>query len=270
MVLNLNLNTYVQGAIEVSVLLGIVLLLRKPIARYFGSQATYALWFLPVAGFMLPRIPIKTHDMVMPTQIVTAYTSITENEIVRPFVYKADVSLPLLIYAFLAWVVIGVLWLVFHLLTYRYHYKNNQLNSLPIDPKLAVLAANVARDIGLKRMPAVRICVQGGTPSVMGLFKPMIVLPQSFSASYNSVEQRLVLAHEMMHIKRRDLWAGFGALLFRAVNWPNPLAHIAIYFFRTDQEAACDSSVVSVMSGKNIRSEYMKTVMKTANPCTGV
>ena len=271
MIINLNINAFIEGAIEVSVLLGLVLLLRKPVAKLFGSNAAYTLWLLPALGLLLPRIDIGQGTMNLPVEIVTSYTNIADKAVIMPLaVSVADAPLRMPFYLFYGWIIIGLLWLGFQLFSYRHYYQQSKLCSRDSEGELRELAKGVASEIGLRKVPKMRICVNGGEPSVMGLLRPMIVLPQDFVDGYSRAEQRLVLAHEMMHIKRRDLWAGFGALLFRAFNWPNPLVHIAAHYFRADQEAACDSSVLKIMNGTQTRTDYMKTVVKTAKPCTGV
>ena len=46
-------------------------------------------------------------------------------------------------------------------------------------------------------------------------------------------ERRDALVHELMHLKRRDLWAFQAARIVAATQWFNPLAHIALKAFRT-------------------------------------
>ena len=209
--------------------------------------------------------------MNLPAEIVTSYTSLADKAVIMPLVVSvADAPLRMPFYLFYGWIIIGLLWLGFQLVSYRHYYQQSKLRSRDGEGELRALADGVASEIGLGKVPKIRVCANGGEPSVMGMLRPMMVLPQDFLHGYSKAEQRLVLAHEMMHIKRRDLWAGFGALLFRTFNWPNPLVHIAAHFFRADQESACDSSVLKIMDGAQTRTDYMRTVVKTAKPCTGV
>ena len=82
-------------------------------------------------------------------------------------------------------------------------------------------------------------------PAVIGVLKPAIFLPRKFETDFTPDEQRFALAHEIAHIARGDLAASFAALLLRAIQWPNPLVHLALKAFKTDQEAACDAYVLS-------------------------
>lgn len=110
---------------------------------------------------------------------------------------------------------------------------------------LAELAASVAAETGLKRIPHVVTSLIASGPFVTGLVRPTIVLPAWFEADYSETEARAALAHELMHVKRGDLWALQAAEMFTAVMWLNPLVYPARRAFRTDQEAACDADVLA-------------------------
>ena len=47
----------ISTLITTTLLCGVVLLLRRPVARYFGPQAAYALWALPALRMILPPLP---------------------------------------------------------------------------------------------------------------------------------------------------------------------------------------------------------------------
>src|SRR4051812_31679211 len=47
----------VGTAVAVSILIVLVLGLRRPVARLFGAQAAYALWAAPLIRALMPRLP---------------------------------------------------------------------------------------------------------------------------------------------------------------------------------------------------------------------
>jgi len=75
--------------------------------------------------------------------------------------------------------------------------------------------------------------------------------------------------HEFAHIKRCDLWVALATLIFRAINWPNPLVHYAAHKLRGDQEAACDAFVVQVTGGNSAHS-YAETLVKAVRQQTKI
>ncbi len=62
-----------------------------------------------------------------------------------------------------------------------------------------------------------------GCPALLGVRRPRVVLPNDFERRYTVQEQALVLAHENVHLERRDtLWNAL-VVLIRCVFWFNPL-----------------------------------------------
>jgi multidrug efflux pump subunit AcrA (membrane-fusion protein) len=57
---------------------------------------------------------------------------------------------------------------------------------------------------------------------------------------------RMMLAHELAHLKRRDLWWNWLPAVAQALLWFHPLAWLASREFRLAQESACDALAMSV------------------------
>jgi bla regulator protein BlaR1 len=100
-----------------------------------------------------------------------------------------------------------------------------------------------------------------GCPALIGILRPKIVLPGDFESRYTVQEQSLILAHENIHLRRRDsLWNALTALL-RCVFWFNPLIHVAASRMRVDQELACDAAVIERHPAS--RRAYAGAMLKT-------
>ena len=96
-----------------------------------------------------------------------------------------------------------------------------------------------------------------------GVLNPVIILPQRFETEFETEQRSFALTHELAHLKRKDHWVALTALVFRTVNWPNPLVHFAAHRLRADQEAACDAYVVRLTGGDAVHS-YAETLVKAA------
>lgn len=77
-----------------------------------------------------------------------------------------------------------------------------------------------------------------------GAWRPVILLPRG-AASWPLDRVRLVLAHELAHVERRDWLVQLGAELARACYWPNPLFWMACARLRMESEQACDDRVLA-------------------------
>ncbi len=88
--------------------------------------------------------------------------------------------------------------------------------------------------------------LQTDTPDVLGTWgwlRPRILLPAGAS-DWPDDRVRVVLCHELAHIRRGDWALQIGAELLRALWWCNPLFWIACTRLRRDSEQACDDAVL--------------------------
>lgn len=99
-----------------------------------------------------------------------------------------------------------------------------------------------------------------GLPAVVGL-GGRIVLPADFRTRFTPAERALVLAHERVHVRRRDVWWNLLAVALCALHWFNPLAWWALRRFRIEQELACDAAVLDQARGH--RRSYAEALVKT-------
>ncbi len=105
------------------------------------------------------------------------------------------------------------------------------------------LLREVARQLGLRRLPRIVTGEADAVPMVWGVWQPCLLLPVGFE-NWLPEKQRAVLLHELAHLARRDplaLWLG---QLARVLHWFNPLAWLILRRLRADQERACDDAVL--------------------------
>ena len=106
------------------------------------------------------------------------------------------------------------------------------------------LADEIARGYGLRRPVAL---LQSQHPSLLvtwGLARPKVILPSEAEA-WNDERARVVLSHELAHIRRGDWIVQLSAELLRAFYWFNPLLWLTCRRLRLESEHACDDEVMS-------------------------
>jgi biotin carboxyl carrier protein len=98
----------------------------------------------------------------------------------------------------------------------------------------------LAGGMGVRRLPrAVR--AQGmASPVLVGLWRPVIVVPEDWVERSGRKEVRAVLAHELAHVQRGDLWWNWLCVAVGVVLWWHPLVWIARRRWMLAQEMACD------------------------------
>jgi beta-lactamase regulating signal transducer with metallopeptidase domain len=81
-------------------------------------------------------------------------------------------------------------------------------------------------------------------PFACGILRPTVVLPAS-AEQWSDERRRVVLFHELAHIKRRDLVGHTVGRLVCAVYWFHPMVWSAAKQLRAESERACDDLVLS-------------------------
>jgi beta-lactamase regulating signal transducer with metallopeptidase domain len=89
----------------------------------------------------------------------------------------------------------------------------------------------------------VRVSAAIETPAVTGLLVPVVLLPCD-AEMWTAERRRIVLAHELAHIRNGDFLASVIAQLAVAIHWFNPLAWLAARRLRIERELAADDRVL--------------------------
>ena len=93
-------------------------------------------------------------------------------------------------------------------------------------------------------------------PFVFGIFNPKIYIP--FNMRMQDVGY--VVAHERVHIQRKDHWWKPLAYLLLSVYWFNPLMWLAFILLCRDIELACDEQVVKQLDAEQ-RADYSQALL---------
>ncbi len=158
----------------------------------------------------------------------------------------------------------AIIFLTWNLLAYFIYTRQVLKNARKASPEWQKNLVAICKNKKLKSVPEFYVSEGIHSPVAFGLFRRKIVLP-SIEFSENGLIG--TLAHEVTHCKRRDLWVKFIILFARAVNWFNPLVHIAASRCEMEMELSCDEDVLSGMN-ENIRRSYGNVMLEIARNCS--
>ncbi len=95
------------------------------------------------------------------------------------------------------------------------------------------------------------------TPFLMGVLRPVLVLPMGWEP-----DEKVVL-HELLHLKYRDVAAGWVTTFFRCLHWCNPFLWYVFDRIGNDREALCDQRVLERLEGED-RRDYGRALLSMA------
>jgi len=100
-------------------------------------------------------------------------------------------------------------------------------------------------------------------PIVCGIWRPLIVMPAD-AAQWSDERRRVVLLHELAHIKRRDCLTQSLAQVVCAAYWFNPIVWLAARRMRAERERACDDFVLAAGEKGPDYAAHLLDIAKTA------
>ena len=106
------------------------------------------------------------------------------------------------------------------------------------------LCSDLARSCGLRRGVDLRFGRRPGLVATWGWRRPVILLPPSAS-EWSAERMRVVLLHELAHVRRGDWLVQMAAEALRCVWWFNPLAWVVRAALRLESEHAADDRVLA-------------------------
>lgn len=89
-------------------------------------------------------------------------------------------------------------------------------------------------------------------PAVMELFRPQLLLPTD-AAELSDNQLRMVMLHELAHVRRWDIAGNWLLVAIRAIHWWNPVYWIAASRYRNLREQACDAFVIQQLEDQPTR-----------------
>jgi bla regulator protein BlaR1 len=100
-------------------------------------------------------------------------------------------------------------------------------------------------DDSLGHLPiTVRLTDSSIQPGVFGMFRPVLLMPAGIAARLSPAQLQAVVAHELIHVRRRDnLWAALHSVV-QAIFWFHPLVWWLGGRLLAERELACDEAVL--------------------------
>jgi bla regulator protein BlaR1 len=122
----------------------------------------------------------------------------------------------------------------------------------------------VERTLGIQKPINMRLSRASLEPGIFGILRPVLVWPQGITVQLDDPHLEAILAHELMHVRRRDNLAAAVHMLVEAIFWFYPFVWWLGARLLEERERACDEAVLD--SGGD-RKVYAESILKICEFC---
>ena len=129
------------------------------------------------------------------------------------------------------------------------------------DARIQSLFQEAQRALKLARRVRLAVTDQLTSPAVAGVLVPTLILPLSLTTMLTPEQIRMVLLHELAHIRRGDYLANLFQLFAESLLFFNPAVWWISRQLRVEREACCDATAIGLSGAP---ADYAQTLLTVA------
>lgn len=281
-----NLTDYFFQTCQISAKATVICLIILMIRRIFGERISpvwrYALWFILIALLIIPWTPVSEISLLhlLPGSGMITNKNQWVNGVIcfikAPGLNEFYLSLPsqttftpddgILALPTLIWIS-GSVFVGAFILAQSIHFllfiRNH--NQVTHEKTLRLLEACKVES-GVKSVLVLIETDMVESPALFGCIRPRLLLPKGTIKKMDQESLRLVLLHELRHLKHQDILTGWIMTWLLVIHWFNPLIWLSMYLFRRDREFACDAMTLSHLPPSDRTRYGLMLLTSTAGP----
>lgn len=252
---------YLQSSLRLSALALPIMAFSPLLARRYSARCRYYTWLVFFVALVVPiqpevrvSIPEIFREVIPQNNMASAIldTVISGNRVARQVEGQSWYNTAGLLWA--AGVLCFLCWHIFQ--NFRFAATVRRWSE---DAKPDILKALVHMKSDLRITVEINLqsCACIKTPMVVGLLHPVILIPRT---GLPPDELPLILKHELVHFKRKDLWYKTLILLALSIHWFNPVVYLMAKMALGLCEISCDEAVLRDIDAKG-RARYGEAVL---------
>lgn len=265
-----------QGAVVGLVLWILLLFIRKPQWRYLSATVALLMLLLaPIITYLLQPSPyavLATPISIRDDGMVMLYSDVNLSHVVEQrlslsnlqyhyqwYSFKLSPYLPIIVMLWLMIVLIlslrlwgGYLWL---------RKLRRDIQTIT-NTEIVQRFAQLKEQIGIRQDIALHISSHINTPLVIGIFKPIILLPTSTVLGLSTAQLEAILIHELAHIKRHDYLINLLQHLCETLFFYHPVVWWVSRVMRHEREICCDVIAVNTTHQPKIYAQALTILLE--------
>ena len=251
-------SVYLQNSLQLSFIIMLMLFISPILAHRYSAKCRYYLWTVVFAALLLPiRVNI---NLTLPEFLQKAVPQEANKAVTDVAAANTAASWDWIQYAGLLWITGLAVFIIWHLFSHlRFLSAVRRWSEDVKDADILRIFDNIKIGLRVNKQVPIKSCACIKTPMVVGLFRPVVLLPQ---AGFSQDELPLILKHELVHTKRKDLWYKVLMMSTLAIHWFNPVIHLAVRSVLNLCEISCDEEVLRGIGAKG-RARYGESVIGT-------
>lgn len=252
----------IKNSLIASLLIMIIILLRFIFQNKIKTSYIYIMWIVLLIRLVFPfgfKSNVSIENIMFNDETIQKYETIIEEKIndenKESYGYYFEENMPIVDISettnkaisilSIIWI-FGILVILFiPIITYFTLIKELRKNIKPLEDDLSEALKRANRDTGVFKNFRIVKSHLIDSPSLIGLIKPMIILPKDYHNGYE--DSYKILLHEYIHYDKKHLLFQWLFWIFKAINWFNPLMWIAHYLMKQDAEYVCDERAIEVL-----------------------
>ena len=224
----------------------------------------YAAWVIILIGFIVPLRPMVGSGLVDLSLLPNSQAVLLQEGALHAettFIGEMVASIaPVTFFsvAFLVWLGGVLLFLAYYVLRHIRFMRIVKRWSVCVTDKVVLAVLDKVREekgvghIGLKK------CGFVSTSMLVGFVKPIVLLPDK---EFDAYELELIFRHELVHLRRKDLFVKLLSMFAVSIHWFNPAVYLMSAQMQADCEASCDETVLAE-TGEQCKMSYAELIIE--------
>jgi beta-lactamase regulating signal transducer with metallopeptidase domain len=113
------------------------------------------------------------------------------------------------------------------------------------DPRIVDVLKRLTTSLRITQHVTVAICERIASPVLIGIVRPIILLPPAALTGWSPDEIEMVLLHELAHVRRWDNFVNLAQRFIESLLFFHPAVWLVSAWIRRERESCCDAFVVS-------------------------